>query len=261
LEREELERGRESESRFNAGECKGQNSGNMFNAVSEITPINLWAAGFQFNCHGLLTTMMLHGDGKSWHVVATPPLRTNDNSAFNGVVALATHNVYAVGYQPAANGAVLTLIEHFNGSAWSVVPSPNGNSTGNVLQAISADSPTDIWAVGDRVAPNIEVQTLVEHFDGSRWTVVPSPNPVTGSDLDQNVMLSVKALSPTDVTARRLHPRFGDFTPTHPHRALGRSELERCTQSQREFRFWRAEQVTWRERAFEHDPVCGRILW
>jgi hypothetical protein len=149
----------------------------------------------------LLTTMMLHGNGTTLQAVPTPPLQTNDNSAFNGVAALAANNVYAVGYQPAANGAVLTLIERFNGSTWSVIPSPNGNSTGNVLQAISADSPTDIWAVGDRVAPNVEVRTLVEHFDGNTWTVVPSPNPVTGSDLDQNVLLGVKAISPTDVTA------------------------------------------------------------
>jgi hypothetical protein len=67
--------------------------------------------------------------------------------------------------------------------------------------AVSADSPSDIWAVGDKVAPNVAVQTLVEHFDGMRWSIVPSPNPVLGSDLDQNVLTSVVALSPTDVTA------------------------------------------------------------
>ena len=136
-----------------------------------------------------------------WNVVSSPALRTNDNSALNGIAALSRNNIYAVGYQPAANGAVLTLVEHWNGSAWSVVNTPNANSTGNNLMAVSADSPSDVWAVGDKVAPNVAVQTLVEHFDGMRWSIVPSPNPVLGSDLDQNVLTGLIALSPTDVTA------------------------------------------------------------
>jgi hypothetical protein len=67
--------------------------------------------------------------------------------------------------------------------------------------AISADSPNDIWAVGDKVAPNVAVKTLVEHFDGMNWSVVPSPNPIIDGSLDQNVLTGVIALSPTDVTA------------------------------------------------------------
>ena len=152
-------------------ECQAQNSGNMLNAVAEITPTNVWAAGFQFNCHGLLTTMMLQGNCKSWHVVATPALRTNDNSAFNGLAALAADNVFAVGYQPAANGAVLTLIEQFNGSAWSVVPSPNGNSTGNVLQAIRPIRPrisgrsAIVWRLTSRCKRSWSTLTAV----AGRW--------------------------------------------------------------------------------------------
>jgi hypothetical protein len=79
--------------------------------------------------------------------------------------------------------------------------SPNANQTGNFLWALSAASPTDIWAVGDRVAPNIPVKTLVLHFDGSKWTVVPSPNPILIGDLSANVLSSVQAVSSSDVTA------------------------------------------------------------
>jgi hypothetical protein len=45
------------------------------------------------------------------------------------------------------------------------------------------------------------VTTLALHFDGTTWRAVPTPNPVTNSTLDQNVLLSVKAISATDVTA------------------------------------------------------------
>jgi hypothetical protein len=67
--------------------------------------------------------------------------------------------------------------------------------------SISATSATDIWAVGDQVAPSIEVRTLALHFDGNIWTVVATPNPVSGSFLDQNVLMSVTAVAPNDVTA------------------------------------------------------------
>ncbi len=185
----------------NTPQCQGNNTGNVISALAAVAPDDVWAVGLFFTCSTLLKPMTLHWNGTSWKVVPTPLLRTNDNSAFTSVVALATNNVYAVGYQPASNGAVLTLIEHWNGTVWSVVPSPNANNTGNVLAAVTANSPTDIWAVGDKVAPGVPVETLVEHFDGTNWSVIPSPNVITTGSLSQNVLTSVRAGSSTDVTA------------------------------------------------------------
>lgn len=181
--------------------CRGQNTGNVLNAVAAVSPASVWAVGFSFDCSSLLKPVILHFNGAMWRVVPSPALRTNGNSALNGIAALAANNIYAVGYQPAANGAVLTLVEHFDGHAWSVVPSPNANQTGNVLTSISAHSANDIWAVGDQAAPNIAVLTLALHFDGTTWSVAPTPNPVTGSELDQNVLTSVTAISANDVNA------------------------------------------------------------
>ncbi len=181
--------------------CMNSNTGNVLNGVAGTSTSDVWAVGFSFTCSTDLKPMVLHWDGTSWKVVTTPALNTNDNAALNSVVAIAPNNVYAAGYQPATNGAVQTLIEHWDGSTWTVVPSPNANSTGNVLTSISATSATDIWAVGDQVAPSIEVRTLALHFDGNIWSVVPTPNPVSGSFLDQNVLMSVTAVAPNDVTA------------------------------------------------------------
>jgi hypothetical protein len=41
-----------------------------------------------------------------------------------------------------------TLILHWNGTAWSKVPSPSPGPKGNFLTSVSAVSPTDAWAVG-----------------------------------------------------------------------------------------------------------------
>ena len=181
--------------------CANLNSGNVLTAVATVSPNDVWAVGYFFSCTSLLKPMAMHWNGARWSVVPTPKLNTNDNAAFNSVVALAANDIYAVGYKPASNGAVLTLIEHWDGVAWSVVSSPNANSTGNVLTSVTANSPTDIWAVGDQVAPGIEVRTLALHFNGSTWSIVPTPNPVHGGNLTQNVLTSVVAVSPNDVTA------------------------------------------------------------
>ena len=59
-----------------------------------------------------------------------------------------------------------TLVEHWNGSAWSVVPSPNvGGSYDNALYGVAAVSANDVWAVGHDGDP-ITGQTLVEHWNG-----------------------------------------------------------------------------------------------
>jgi hypothetical protein len=181
--------------------CSNSNTGNFINSVAMVASDDVWAVGFSFTCSGPLKPMALHWDGVQWNVVPTPKLISVDNAALNGVLAFASNNVYAVGYHPASNGAVKTLIEHWDGTSWKLVTSPNSNQTGNFLWGLSATSPTDIWAVGDRVAPNTPVETLVLHFDGSKWTVVPSPNPILTGDLSANVLSSVQAVSSTDVTA------------------------------------------------------------
>lgn len=182
-------------------DCQQFNSGNVFSAVSGVASDDVWAVGLSFNCTSLIKPMIQHWDGTSWTAVTSPKVRTNDNAALTGVVALAANNVYAVGYQPASNGAVLTLIEHWDGHSWKVMASPNANQTGNVLAGISANSPTDIWAVGDQIAPGQPVKTLVEHFNGVKWSVVRSADVFSTGSANQNVLTSVQAVSPSDVTA------------------------------------------------------------
>lgn len=182
--------------------CDGFNTGNVLTGVATVATDDIWAVGYAFSCTTFfLKPMVQHWDGVKWSVVRTPKLNTNENALFNGVVALAANDIYAVGSQPAKNGAVLTLIEHWNGTAWSVVSSPNANRTGNVLNSVSANSPTDIWAVGFQTAPGIEERTLALHFDGNKWSVVPTPNVVHGGNLDQNILTSLVAVAPNDVTA------------------------------------------------------------
>jgi hypothetical protein len=113
----------------------------------------------------------------------------NPSSSINGlsgVAASASNDIWAVGYYiDDTLGLYQTLIEHYTGSAWSVVASPNPGYT-NQLTGISLLSSTNIWAVGYQNTTSTGPQvSLVEHWDGSQWSVVPSADdPNTGSTTD-----------------------------------------------------------------------------
>jgi hypothetical protein len=66
------------------------------------------------------------------------------------------------------------LVEHWDGSTWSVVPSPNPNPQGNnSLVAIAAVNGSDVWAVGLQLKG-----PFTEHWDGSQWSIVATPSGV-----------------------------------------------------------------------------------
>ena len=146
--------------------------------------------------------------------IGSPPAQTaNDLLA---VTSTTTGDAWAVGwYQAGTSTSPLpqTLIEHFDGTSWSVVPSPdqlnaNGVATSNELVAVSADSVTDVWAVGWYVDVNAYGypvdQLLVEHYNGTAWSLAPataSPFDAPSPRASQNQFLGVAAASPTDVWA------------------------------------------------------------
>src|SRR5439155_5699277 len=88
-----------------------------------------------------------------------------------------------------------TLIESWNGAAWSVVPSPNVIGKENFLSGISCISVTACTAVGQSFLPDkqIDTRTLIETWNGAVWSIVPSPSPGTLSLLSGVSCISVTA--------------------------------------------------------------------
>ena len=89
---------------------------------------------------------------------------------------------------------------HFNLSTSRVVTahSQNGKSThvqNGELNAISAVSANNIWAVGSYFDSSNKQFALIEHWNGTQWNVVTSPPSATGSyDL-----VAVKAIDTNNV--------------------------------------------------------------
>lgn len=79
----------------------------------------------------------------------------------------------------------------------SVLPTPNVGPGGNVLTGIAGSSANDVWAVG-RSGDGGVFQTLIEHFDGTAWSVVPSPN---DPKLRNDELTSVSVFSASDAWA------------------------------------------------------------
>src|SRR5438067_417804 len=112
-----------------------------------------------------------------------------------------------------ASAALLVAFAPNAGSAtprgctgWAPVPAPQP-SDGGALQAVTALSPTDAWAVGGAGIQELPRAPLIEHWDGVGWSIVPSPDAPGGE------LFGVSGSSPSDVWA------VGSF-PALPQRPL-----------------------------------------
>src|SRR5205085_9470439 len=128
---------------------------------------------------------------------------SGQNNELWGVASVSSNDVWAVG-----SAGNQTLVEHYTANCppatntpaptntsipptntplptntpicvagWNIVNSPNVGSGANALKRVAAVSATDVWAVGQyRDASTGSDHTLIEHWNGSQWSVVSSPN-------------------------------------------------------------------------------------
>lgn len=159
--------------------------------VAAVSASDVWAVGS--DDRGALTE---HWNGTKWSVVSSPEPGSGGN-AFNAAAAVSTSDIWAAGYSFTKTGIQQTLIEQWNGTKWSVVSSPNAGSSGNILNAVAAVSANDVWAVGYSFTNTGVQQTLIEQWNGTKWSIVSSPNPSSSA----NVLNAVVAVSASNVWA------------------------------------------------------------
>src|SRR5215468_2768966 len=127
---------------------------------------------------------------------------------------------WAVGNVGSALHANQTLIERFNGSGWSVVPSPNQGTGNNALNGVSM-IPHAGWAVGYAIGTGGTNQPLALRWDGTQWSLA-SPATFTNDALLTGVdtladgsAWAVGFQTAADGTRRTLieHASGGTWTP------------------------------------------------
>jgi len=134
-------------------------------------------------------TLIEEWNGSTWSVVPGAPASASASS-LNGVAGTGPSDIWAVG-----QNASTSFIEHWNGQSWSDVASPASEPPDGQLNAVSADSPADAWAAGSATNANSVVTPLIEHWNGTQWSVSP------GAINNGGRILSIAAISPADVWA------------------------------------------------------------
>jgi alpha-tubulin suppressor-like RCC1 family protein len=169
----------------------------FFTGVSAASKHDAWGVGTDQD--GLTQVpVSAHWNGSSWHSVPMPAPASAGGS-IQGVLDLAPGNAWAVGRATDSTTNVSrTLIEHWDGTSWSIVPSPNpalGPTAQDELEAVDGVSANDIWAVGFDTNPPQPLTLLFEHYDGTKWTAVPPPG------LGGQVAFGVTTISSDDAWA------------------------------------------------------------
>jgi hypothetical protein len=119
---------------------------------------------------------------------------------FVSMSATSANDIWAVGQHQSVfgtNQVYQTSVIHWDGSLWSVVPSPNLSQLNNYLFEVVGIAANDAWAVGFWDT-GTELKTMTQHWDGTAWTVIPSPSGAGGYISE---LTAVAVVSPTDVWA------------------------------------------------------------
>ena len=140
------------------------------------------------NSSATFSPLIEQWNGTSWTLATSPAIPGGNGGGLFASSCVDGSDCWAVGAMvgTAGDGSPKgTLTEHWDGMGWSIVPSPTPlGASGALLQGVSCVSSSSCVAVGVTTDQNGEnVASLIEHWDGSAWTVQPSA--ATGQVFDQ----------------------------------------------------------------------------
>jgi hypothetical protein len=143
--------------------------------VAATSSRNAWAVGEYFNPEFDAETLVLHWDGRAWKLQPSP---SPPIAKLYGIAATSSTNAWTVGVD--VETVPFPLIEHWNGKAWKIQPSPSADGQ---LKGVAGTSAANLWAVGSANAGVFlpggaeETHPMLEHWNGSAWTIQPAPDP------------------------------------------------------------------------------------
>ncbi len=128
------------------------------------------------------STLAESSSATPWPILPSPNKGAVTNT-LNGVACPAATFCAAVGSYDAKPGVPHTLVEQWNGSAWSVVSSPNFGTGKAVLNGVSCLTPASCVAVGYYLDLAGIEHGLIERWNGTAWATTRAPSPGAGSNL------------------------------------------------------------------------------
>ena len=175
-------------------------------AVSATSPDDVWVVGTVLEPNPT-ANFVAHWDGTAWSVVPAPCLTGQkvtacsgasiDLNQLTGVTAISGTDAWAAGSEGNVNGQNFHIpyVEHWNGTAWSLVKTPNRGGEGSLLNGITALGSGDVWAVGQTQQLNGAIMPMTDQFNGTSWSVVPSPVPGSSGRIPDDSLDGAASLS------------------------------------------------------------------
>lgn len=171
---------------------------NFLVATSAVSPNDVWAVGFSaIGLNSYDKPLAEHWNGSGWSIVPVPD-PTSFWADLNGVVAISSSDVWAVGdYRVDLANHIHAFAEHWNGSNWSLTTAlPNPGQT--IPLAVTAVASNNVWLAGTWLNPSNGIfSTLIEKWNGSSWSQVSSFS-LTGND---DELFGISAFNSTDIWA------------------------------------------------------------
>ena len=137
----------------------------------------------EYRIASVIYTLAERWDGKTWTVEPTPNPAGMNLWDLSGVSCTSATACMAVGTYINASADSVTLAERWNGTTWTVEPTPNPVPTfpgNNGLESVSCTSATACTAVGEFNVPSTNVtvySTMAERWNGTTWTIQTTPTP------------------------------------------------------------------------------------
>ena len=184
-----------------AGRGPGADALHAVSCVSATSCIAVGSLGTTVN----KTTLAESWDGTRWSIERSPNPVGAISSTLDGVACSTASSCVAVGhYSTTAHGStwVETLIEQWDGADWTVVASPNpSRAVSGSLSSVACVSATSCFAVGGHAEAANQGGALVEHWDGTSWTIVPTPSPTVRPVVAPVVTPTLNAVSCSSATS------------------------------------------------------------
>lgn len=162
-----------------------------------------WEVGNAMDAHGPASAPVVERwHSGRWTVTHTAVLDVGadgTSAGFGTVKSISPNNAWLAGAEllPGFGGTAGALIEHWDGTQWSVLPNPASARQQATLAALTVISANDIWAVGQQNDDSGNHVPLALHWNGTSWQEVQVPAGIGGV----GVLTAVSAAGPSDVWA------------------------------------------------------------
>jgi len=170
-----------------------------------VTARAAWVADQQ---HGRVVRVDFSSTGPAcvpgWTIAPKPQAQGVEADHLVAASAASPDDVWAVGTRflvGASADQTVALIEHWDGTRWTVVPSANLGGRGGSLTGVAALAPDDVWAVGTLMARSAaeHQDPLIEHWDGKQWSVVQGAQFPPAVSMEPEGLEAIAAAAPDDI--------------------------------------------------------------